>query len=143
MQTYILPKYSKVIYRFNSETKHFVQSEIEVQETPINRIPMELRLAPVGASQIRPNADKMLLSRLVNGKYSFRTGLQETDFETWYLGNDFEYYRGSKVISIILVQFVNDTQMELYYFHRYDKNNTFYRRQFANNAIIQLIKRAA
>src|SRR5687768_6006718 len=94
MEKFNSAKYSKVIYQLNPETKYYRQSIIERQETSLNRLPEELRIAPVGASQIKPNADTILLSRLKNGKYIFRTGLQKTYFEWWKLGNDFEYING-------------------------------------------------
>jgi hypothetical protein len=141
METFNLPKYSKVIYRLNPETKYFIQTEIEAQETPINRLPLEMRLAPAGAANVKINAAKVLLSKEHNkGKYQFITGLQPTVFENWYLGNDYEYYRGVKVLSIVLFHFTsNETEIEVYYFHRYDKKNTFYRLHFVN-AIIPEIK---
>jgi hypothetical protein len=139
METFNLPKFSRVIYRLNPETKYFLQSEIEAQETPINRLPLELRLAPAGAANVKINATKVLLSKEHDkGKYKFITGLQPTSFENWFLGNDYEYYRGEKLISIILFHFSDETELEVYYFHRYDKKNTFYRLQFANSIIPEI-----
>lgn len=145
MNTFNLPKYSKVIYCLNPEAKYFLQSEIEVQETPLNRLPLEMRLAPAGAANVKPNASKVLLSKdCIKGRYSFITGLQSTLFDGWYLGNDYEYYRGQKVISMILFHFTKaDTRLELYYFHKYDKNNTFYRLRFANDIIPRLKSQTA
>jgi hypothetical protein len=140
MESFNIPKYSKVIYRQNPETKYFLRTEIEAQETPINRLPLEMRLAPAGAANVKINASKVLLSKEHNkGKYNFITGLQETVYKNWFLGNDYEYYRGSKVLSIILFHFINATDLAVYYFHRYDKKNTFHRLQFVN-AIIPEIK---
>lgn len=143
METFNLPKYSKVIYSLNPESKYYTKTQIEAQETPINRLPLELRLAPVGAAQIKPNADTMLLSRLVNGKYSFRTGLQQTLFKEWQLGNDYEFYKGQKVISLLLIRFRDSrSTMEVYYFYRYDKPRTDLRMWFANGIIPHLLKRS-
>ncbi len=133
----ILPKYSKVIYSLNPDGIYFTQSEIERQETPINRLPLELRIAPAGASNVKPNATKVLLSReCKNGKYKFITGIQDTSIKNWYLGNDYEFYRSQKIISIILFRFIeNNTKIEVYYFHQFDKRNTFYRMEFAHSII--------
>jgi hypothetical protein len=140
MEKSILPKYSKVIYRFNEETKYYLQSEIEVKETLINRLPKEIRLASAKAGNVTPNASRLLLSRECNnGRYQFFTGLQETCFTDWHLGNDYEYYIGQKIISIILFHFLNDgKKLEVYYFHHYDKPNSIYRVRFANAIIPQL-----
>jgi hypothetical protein len=132
----ILPKYSKLIYRLSSESRYFIQSEIDRQETPINRLPKELRLAPTGAAQIKTNATQMLLDRPLKGKHSFRTGIQETFFTDWYLGNDFERAGSGKKISVILFHFIKaGAAIEVYYFYHYDKPNTFHRLQFANSII--------
>jgi hypothetical protein len=139
MGTFNIPKYSKVTYQLNPETKYFLQTEIEAQETPINRLPLEMRLAPAGAANVKINASKVLLSKEHNkGKYTFITGLQDTVYNNWYLGNDYEYYRGEKVLSIILFHFINETVIEVYYFHRYDKKNTFHRLQFVNSIIPEI-----
>ena len=136
METFNLPKYSKVLYQLQPGGVYYVQTAIEAQETSLERLPKEMRLAPTGAAQIKPNADKMLLDRPEKSKHKFRTGIQQTNYTGWYLGNDYEYYRGEKVISIILFHFTShDTAIEVYYFYRYDKANSFYRMQFAHNAI--------
>ena len=139
-QSSVLPMYSKVIYRLSPESKYFLQFQIERQETPINRLPKELRLAPTGAAQIKPNAEKMLLDRPEKGKHKFRTGIQGTYFRDWYLGNDYEFQSGRKVISLMLFHFTNQEQeLEVFYFHRYDKPNNTYRLQFANAVIPHLM----
>lgn len=144
MGTFNLPKCSKVLYQLQPGGVYFVQTGIEVQETPVNRLPAELRLAPTGAAQIKPNADKMLLDRPVNNKHRFRTGIQPTHYNGWWLGNDFEWQGGAKVISLMLFHFTgNDTAIEVYYFHRYDKPNTFQRMQFAHAVIPHLTKKLA
>ena len=96
-----------------------------------------MRVAPIGAANVKPNASRLLLSKECNkGKYSFITGVQNTLYENWYLGNDYEYQNGLKVISIIIFHFTNDdNELQVYYFHRYDKLNTAYRLQFANKII--------
>jgi len=137
MNNSILPKYSKVIYTFNPERRYFIQTKIECQETPLNRLPLELRIAPAGAGNVKVNVSKLILSKECNkGKHKFITGIQETSFAGWFLGNDYEYYKGVKIVSIILFQFRNnDRELQVYYFHKYDKPNTFYRLQFANSII--------
>lgn len=47
---------------------------------------IQIRVAPAGAANVKPNADKLLLSKDCNkGKYSFITGVQKTNYEngTW------------------------------------------------------------
>jgi hypothetical protein len=146
MYNSILPKYSKVLYRLNRETKYFLQTAIEAQQTPINRLPLEMRLAPAKAGNVTPNASRLLLSREVTkgGKYRFITGIQQTLHSDWFLGNDYEYCNGVKKISLILFHFIDEGEgLEVYYFHRYDKPNSGYRLQFANGVIPNLQKIAA
>ncbi len=135
--TFNLPKYSKVIYNLNPETRYYTQTEIKRQETPLKRLPLQIRVAPIGAANVKLNASKMLLSKgCNNGKYTFITGIQNTDYENWFLGNDYEFQNGKKVLSIIVFHFANNkNELQVYYFHRYDKPNTAYRLQFANKII--------
>ena len=144
MTSSILPKYSTAIYAFNPQTRYFSKSRIECQETPLNRLPLELRIAPAGAANVKVNACKLLLSKeRINRKYKFITGIQETQFVNWFLGNDCEYCRGTKILSIILFRFVdNDCELHVYYFHKYDRPNTMYRLQFANSIIPVLTGKA-
>lgn len=140
-----LPKYSKVIYTCNAETKYYIQKESERQETPVKRLPIEMRLAPAGAANVKVNAAKVLLSKdCKNGKYAFITGIQSTWYQDWFVGNDYEFYRGKKVLSLLLFRFANDSnEMEVYYFHQFDKPNSYFRLQFANGAIPHLLNKVA
>lgn len=139
-----LPKYSKVIYAFSPETKYYIQKEIERQETPIKRLPIEMRLAPAGAENVKVNAAKVLLSKeCKNGKYAFITGIQSTWFQDWFVGNDYEFYKGKKVLSLLLFRFVDDDTLIVYYFHQFDKPNSYFRLQFANGAIPHLANKVA
>lgn len=145
MYQFNLPKYSKVLYNLETPGPYFHQTAIQAQEGPLTRLPLHLRIAPVGAAQIKPNADKMLLSREHKGNtYSFRTGLQPTAFAGWYLGNDYEWQKGRKIISMILCQLHQDgAALTLYYFHHFDKYTNWQRMAFANAAIPHLLKRCA
>lgn len=140
-----LPKYSKVIYAFYPETKYYTQKEIERQETPLNRLPVQMRLAPAGAANVKVNAAKVLLSKeCKNGKYAFITGIQSTWYDGWFVGNDYEFYKGRKVLSLLLFHFADDNnEMEVFYFHQYDKPNSFLRLQYANGIIPHLLNKVA
>ncbi|RYE56581.1 MAG: hypothetical protein EOP48_07685 [Sphingobacteriales bacterium] len=142
METFNIPKYSTVIYRLNPETRYFAQTLVEVAETPITRLPAEMRQAPAKAGNIIPNASLLMLSRKCNkGNYKFITGLQQTLRPDWYVGNDYEYYRGKKVLSLILFQFRDEgREVAVHYFHRYDKHTSIARLQFANNVIPLIAK---
>src|SRR5688572_19701579 len=133
MKCSIIPKYSKVIYLLNSRTGYFFQSSIKCQETSIKRLPLELRIEPAGAAKIKQNASTLLLSKeRIKGRYKFITGIQRTKFTGWFLGNDYEYYKGQKVVSIMLFHFTdNKTVLQVFYFYRFDKPNTLHRLRFA------------
>ena len=86
----------------------------------------------------------MLLDKPEKGKHKLKTGIQNTYFQNWYLGNDYEWQSGIKVISLMLFHFTyHETELEVYYFHHYDKPNNFHRLQFANAIIPHLQKAEA
>jgi hypothetical protein len=67
------------------------------------------------------------------------TGLQETEFEDWLLGNDYEFKNGVKVISMVLFHFTeNYSNLSVYYFSRFDKGKTALRLEWAKKIIKHL-----
>ena len=67
------------------------------------------------------------------------TGLQETEFKDWLLGNDYEFKNGVKVISMVLFHFTdNHRNLSVYYFSRFDKGKTALRLEWATKMISYL-----
>ena len=142
VKTFNLAGHRTVFYAFNPETGYYTKSEKQPDKSPVMRLPYELKFAMTRADKIKCNAKQIIHSRLLTktGQYLFFTGLQETGFQDWYLGNDYEYKSGKKVLSIILFHFWNDnSQLTVYYFPKYDKPNTALRLKFAKLAITTLL----
>lgn len=141
-KTFNLAGHRTVFYAFNPETGYYTKSEKQPEKSPVMRLPYELKFAITRADKIKCNAKQIIHSRLLTkaGQYLFFTGLQESGFQDWYLGNDYEYKSGKKVLSIILFHFRNDnSQLTVYYFPKYDKPNTSLRLKFARLAIPTLL----
>lgn len=142
VKTFNLAGHRTVFYALNPETGYYTKSEKQPEKSPVMRLPYELKFAITRADKIKCNAKQIIHSRLLTktGQYLFFTGLQETGFQDWYLGNDYEYKSGKKVLSIILFHFRNDnSQLTVYYFPKYDKPNTGLRLKFARLAIPTLL----
>jgi len=138
-----LPQYKTVYYRMNPQTGYFTKTETQPDKTPVMRLPFELKVSPTQVEKIKSNAQELIhsRSRRKTGSYIFFTGLQKTNFQTWYLGNDYEMIQGQKIISIILFHFSNDnSRLTVYYFSRFDKENTEQRLRFAHYSIPHLLK---
>jgi hypothetical protein len=127
----------------NPKTGYYTKTEMQPCKVPVMRLPYELKITPTQVEKIKCNAKELIVSREISktGKYKFFTGIQETSFQNWYLGNDYQRLNGQKVISIILLHFSEDnSRLTVYYFSRYDKINTDQRMRFANDAIPNLLK---
>lgn len=139
MQTqFNLPQYKTVVYELNPETGYYTKSKLQPLKTPVMRLPYELRITPTQAEKIKCNAKELIVSRekFKSGSYKFITGLQNSSFQNWFVGNDYEKLKGEKVLSIVIFHFRTDNSvLNVYYFSRYDKENTDLRIRFANTAI--------
>jgi len=137
------PQYRTVYYELNPLTGYYTRSEKQPEKSPLMRLPFELKFAVTRAEKIKCHAKQVIHSRQMTktGSYYFITGLQETGLQNWYLGNDFEYKDGKKIISIVLFHFSEDnSRLTVYYLPKYDKPNTGLRLQFARLLIPNLLK---
>lgn len=133
-----LAAYRTVIYALNQETGYYIKSEKQPEKSPLMRLPYDLKYTVTRAEKIKCNAKQVIHSRLMTkaGSYQFITGLQETGLKDWFLGNDYEYRNGKKVISIVIFRFAEDnSRLTVYYFTHYDKPNTGLRMRFARSII--------
>jgi len=138
-----LAKYRTVYYELNPVTGYYTRSEKQAEKSPLMRLPFELKFATTRADKIKCHAKQVIHSRQMTrtGSYYFITGLQETGLQNWYLGNDYEYKDGKKVISIVLCHFSEDnSRLTVYYFPKYDKPNKGLRLRFARLYIPNLLK---
>lgn len=142
VKTFNLAGHRTVFYALNPETGYYTKSEKQPEKSPLMRLSYELKFAITRAEKIKCNAKQIIHSRLLTktGQFMFFTGLQNTGFENWFLGNDYEYKSGKKVISIVLFHFSYDnSQLTVYYFPNYDKPNTGLRLKFAKLVIPTLL----
>lgn len=140
-----LAKYRTVYYEFNPKTGYYTKSEKQACKTPVMRLPYELKFEATRADKIKCHAKQLIHSRQTTktGSYFFVTGLQETGLQNWYLGNDYEYKDGKKIISIVLFHFSEgNSRMTVYYFPHYDKPNTGLRLRFVRSVIPNLVQPA-
>lgn len=138
-----LAMYRTVYYELNPATGYYTRSEKQPEKSPLMRLSYELKFAATRADKIKCHAKQVIHSRQTTktGSYYFITGLQETGLKNWYLGNDYEYKDGKKVISIVLFCFSNDnSRLTVYYFPKYDKPNTGLRLRFARLIIPNLLQ---
>ena len=139
MQTkFNLPQYKTVFYRTNLQTGYYTKTDAQPFKTPVMRLPYELKVTPTQSENIKCNAKELIVSRekTKKGNYRFITGIQQTNFRNWYLGNDYQIIKGVKIISIILFCFSEEnSQLTVYYFSQFDKGNTTERLMFSNAVI--------
>ena len=137
-------QYKIIYYSLNSATGYYTKSEIQPERIPFMRIPYELRVTKTQSETIKTNATELIVSREMTKtkSYKFITGIQKTNFKNWFIGNDYEYIKGKKVLSLILFQFCEINEcLTVYYFSRYDKGRTDLRMNFAHQTIPFLIQK--
>ena len=137
-----LPQYSAAIYIYQSISGYYIKTDETRSNALQTRFPDDLRPEPPRCSQIKGNAERLLVSRerSKTGSYKFISGLQTTEFRNWYVGNDYEMKNGKKITSIILFRFSDDySRMIMYYFAGYDKSKKSLRLKFSRLAIPALL----
>lgn len=146
MTNSITPIFKSVYYTNNPETGYFTKTEKQAEKTPVMRLPYQLKVEPTQLHQIKCNAQTIIRGKekfkTTNGNFKFFTGLQETDFKYWFVGNDYEYIKGVKVLSLVIFHFSNENDfLNVYYFSRFYKEQSTKRREFVNNIVPKLMIR--
>ena len=137
-------QYKTIFYSLNMATGYYTKSEIQPERIPFMRMPYELRVAKTQKENIKSNATELIVSREMTKtkSYKFFTGIQKTNFKNWFIGNDYEFIKGKKVLSLIIFQFCEFNEcLTVYYFSRYDKGSTDLRIKFAQQTIPLLIQK--
>ena len=137
-------QYKTIFYSLNSATGYYTKSETQPERIPFMRMPYELRVTKTQSEIIKTNATELIVSREMTKTKSFKfiTGIQKTNFKNWFIGNDYEFIKGTKVLSLILFQFCEFNEcLTVYYFSRYDKGSTDLRIKFAQQTIPFLIQK--
>ncbi len=138
-----LPQYKRVFYHYDPQTGEYIKTLENAQETPVMRLPYQLKTEPAILHQIKCNATVIIRGKekFKSGSFKFFTGMQETDFKEWFAGNDYEILKTGKVLSLCLFHFNNDkTRLTVYYFGRFYKENRAERERFIIGIIPTLQK---
>ena len=129
-------KYKVITYIQNVESGYYEKQPERVQ---FLKIPFELKIQPTQEERIKSNgAKEVLVSRIVQGKYKFITGMIPTSYNGYYIANDYEKRGGRKILSLIIVWISdNASHLVLYYFNGFYVHNPNERRVAVNRFIEQ------
>lgn len=139
-----LPQYKTVFYRNNPQTGYYTKTAQQPEKTPVMRLPYELKVEPTQLHQIKCNALEIIRGKekFTKGGFKFFTGLQKTDFKQWFTGNDYEYLRGEKKLSLCLFHFTQDnSNLTTFYFGRFYIDKREARERFINDVIPYLLQK--
>ena len=133
-----LPAYKVVFYQNNPQTGYYTKTKQQPEKTPVMRLPYELKVEPTQLHQIKCNALQIIRGKetFKSGVFKFFTGLQNTNFNQWQSGNDYEILKGQKKLSLCFFHFSDDnSQLTVFYFGRFYIDNPEARERFINDVI--------
>jgi len=128
--------FKELVYINNPRTGYF---EKQPQRIAFNKMPFELKVEPTQQKNIIANgATELIRSRQLNKKYLFFTGMIKTPCANWYFGNDYEYLKGLKKLSLVIFFFAADnTTLKVFYFNHFHKDSAQQRAKFVNDFIVE------
>ncbi len=138
-----MPVYKVVFYGNDPQTGYYTKREQQPDKTPVMRLPYQLKVEPTQLHQIKCNASQIIRGKetFKNGAFKFFTGMKDTVFEQWYIGNDYENLQGQKVLSLCLFHFtMNNGRLTVFYFSRFYIDKSEARERFINDVIPLLLK---
>lgn len=123
------PNYTEAKYKMNAETGYY---EKQPEKIAFNKLPFELKVEVTMEEKIRSQGAKEIIhGRKKDNKYLFFTGLIPTGLNDCYVGNDYEYVKGEKKLSLVIFRFTEaNSMLTLYYFNRYYKESREQRERF-------------
>ncbi len=128
-----LPDHKYLTFALNAGTGYY---EMTAGELGFQKVPNELKIEGTQRRDII-KSDFIIRSRVINGKYTFFTGLLKTNFENWYFGDFYETRNGIKKNSFILFRFTPDQiHLEIFFFNHfklYPKQRGYFVRDFINS----------
>lgn len=115
------PEYKEIKYQFNSESGRYQKMPSKIA---FQKLPFELKIEVTQDVKIQSQgAEFVLTGRFVNKKREFFTGLRNTSSLLCYSGNDYEFVKGKKVLSLIIAKFsIGEEFLTIYYFNRFYPN---------------------
>lgn len=123
------PEYKEAKYKMNAATGYF---EKQPEKIAFNKLPYELKVEVTMEEKIRSQGAKEIIhGRIKGGKYLFFTGLIPVGINDCYVGNDFEFVKGEKKLSLVIFRFTEaNSMLTIYYFNRYYKESREQRERF-------------
>lgn len=115
------PDCKVIVYRNNPESGRF---EKQPSKIAFNKMPFELKVEKTQELKIiSQGAKEIITGRIKDGKRTFFSGLIPIA-PLWFMGNDYEFVRGVKKLSLVLFKFSEDNStLVAYYFNHFYKEN--------------------
>ncbi len=134
--TFNFPEFKEVRYAMNPATGYY---EKPPQKITFNKLPFELKVEETHEEKIRSQgAGEIIHGRIKNGKYQFFTGLIPATVPDWYFGNDYEFIKGEKKLSLLIFHFAEEgALLTVYYFNWFYKYSRDERNKFVSHFIYQ------
>lgn len=126
------PECKTVCYLLSPQTGRYEKQPMRI---PFNKLPHELKIEPTQKDFLKQQgANEIITGRIKNGKREFFTGLVPIFNSTiWYYGNDFEFVKGQKKLSLIVFEFsIDNSRLTVYYFNHFYKDSREQRIEFVN-----------
>lgn len=114
--------YKTITYKLNSDNGYF---EKVPQLINFKKLPNDLKIEPSQKAFLKQQgAELVIRGRMKYGKYLFFSGLRPVDESNEkFIGNDCEFVRGLKVLSLIVFSLnQNKNELTAYYFNRFYKD---------------------
>lgn len=128
-----VPDHKHLSFTLNAGTGYYQMTNGELS---FQKVPNELKIEKTQRPDII-KSDFIIRSRVINGKYSFFTGLLKTNFDNWFFGDFYEIRNGIKKNSFILFRFSPDQiDLDIFFFNHfklYPKRRGLFVRNFISN----------
>ena len=140
-----LPSFSVTDYSYSHSKGNYIKVLTSPEKSAQMRLPTNLVIQETQCSNIKCNATYVIVSRDKKDgskSYEFFTGLQDTDWNQWFSGDDYYKVDDKEIKTTILFNFSTDkVKMKVYYFHGFYIGKNRLRQKFINDAIKELIDR--
>lgn len=122
------PKYNSIVYHNNPLTGRY---EKQPSMIAFNKLPFDLKVQMSQKQWLKEQgADQIITGPIQNGKREFFTGLLSIENHC-YMGNNYEYVKGVKKLSLIVFIFSHDhKKLNVHYFSRFYIENPNERLKF-------------
>lgn len=130
--------YKTIPYKLNNENGYYEKQKFNAD---FKKLPNDLKIEKsVKDFLINQGANEILRGRIKNGKYNFFTGLiRLNNSDRIYYGNTYEYIHNKKKVSLLVVTLSeNHSELTIYYFNHFYKDNPNERVNFVSEFIESL-----